>query len=31
MPELSREEEFEIRRYAFDLAQNKQQYIGDIR
>lgn len=31
MPELSREEEFEIRRYAFELAQNKQQYIGDIR
>lgn len=31
MPELSREGEFEIRRYAFDLAQNKQQYIGDIR
>ena len=25
------QEEFEIRRYAFDLAQNKQQYIGDIR
>lgn len=31
MPELSTKEELEISRRAFDLAQNKQQYIGDIR
>ena len=30
MPELSTKEELEVRRFAFDLAQNKQQYIGDI-
>ena len=31
MPELSREEEFLVRRFAFDLAQNKSQYFGDVR
>lgn len=31
MPELSLKEEMEISRNAFELAQNKTQYIGDIR
>ncbi len=30
MPELSTKEELEVRRFAFDVSQNKQQYIGDI-
>lgn len=30
MPELSTKEELEIRRFAFEVSQNKQQYIGDI-
>lgn len=30
MPELSTKEELEVRRFAFEVSQNKQQYIGDI-
>ena len=30
MPELSTKEEFEVRKFAFDVSQNKQQYISDI-
>ena len=30
MPELSTKEELEVRRFAFDVSQNKQQYIGDF-
>lgn len=30
MPELSTKEELEARRFAFEVSQNKQQYIGDI-
>lgn len=30
IPELSIKEELEVRRFAFEVSQNKQQYIGDI-
>ena len=30
MPELSTKEELEVRRFAFEVSQNKQQYISDI-
>lgn len=30
MPELSTKEELEVRRFAFEVSQNKQQYIRDI-
>ena len=30
MPELFTKEELEVRRFAFEVSQNKQQYIGDI-
>lgn len=30
MPELSTKEELEVRKFAFDVSQNKQQYISDI-
>ena len=31
MPELSTKEELEVRRFAFEVSQNKSQMIGDIR